>query len=97
MASPATRNCGRRRRRARMPQPIETGEKFGRLQVVQHVKGSSYGCRCARCKHTVTVAARSLRLKNDDVNCQRCFPRSRQPRPVIVYSARGYAYTEEAA
>jgi hypothetical protein len=79
-----------------MPQPIEAGEKFGRLQVVQPVKGCSYGCRCARCKFTVIVAARSLRLRHDDVNCQRCFPRSRQPRRHVFYDLHGWAEVEAA-
>ena len=79
-----------------MPQPIEAGEQFGRLKVLARAP-HGYLCNCTRCKGSVVVAAKSLRLKHADVDCRLCFPARRQPRPVVVYSKRGYPLLEEAA
>jgi hypothetical protein len=79
-----------------MPQPFETGDKVGRMRVVErHRRG--YRCRCIRCNRTSVVVGKTLRLKHSDVNCRLCFPPRRQPQSVIVYSKRGYALIEEAA
>jgi hypothetical protein len=72
-----------------MPQPFETGDKVGRLRIVERVK-RGYVCRCMKCLHTSEVSGKTLRLKRADVNCLRCFPRLRQPRLEIFRTVRGW-------
>ena len=79
-----------------MPQPIDVGEKFGRLKVLARAP-RGYLCNCTRCKGNVTVAGRSLRLRHADVDCRLCFPPRRQPSPAIVRNPRGWLSVEVVA
>jgi hypothetical protein len=78
-----------------MPEPFDQGAVIGRMRVVESVT-RGYHCICTRCKRDRVVAGRSLRIKHD-VDYVRCFPPKKSPKPVVVYSARGYALLEEAA
>jgi hypothetical protein len=81
-----------------MPAPYEKGDIVGRLRVVSRTKKHAhYQAVCWRCRGTVTIAARSLRLKHEAVNCARCFPPKRQPHPVIVRNGRGWTELQEVA
>jgi DNA-directed RNA polymerase subunit RPC12/RpoP len=66
-----------------MPQPIERNEVFAGLKVVKRIGHAHYSAKCYRCKRSVTVAARSLRLKRN-LDCPHCFPR-KVPLPQVSY------------
>lgn len=76
-------------------EPIERGQKFGRVKVVSHTH-RGYLCRCNRCDRLSTIAARSLRLKREPVQCRHCFPPLKQTQPEVIFSGRSYAYSGAA-
>jgi hypothetical protein len=67
-----------------MPQPIERNEVFAGLKVVERISHAHYSAKCYRCKGSVTVAGKSLRLKRG-LECVRCFPPRKLPRPAVVW------------
>jgi hypothetical protein len=72
-----------------MPMVFETGDKVGRLRVVQRVR-RGYRCRCAKCNRVSEVSGRALRLKHAEVNCLRCFPRVKLAPAEIFRTLRGW-------
>jgi hypothetical protein len=73
-----------------MPQPFETGDKIGRMRVVERARHGGYVCRCTKCLRTSEVSGKALRLKHHDVGCLKCFPRLKVPRSEIFLTSRGY-------
>jgi hypothetical protein len=68
---------------------FETGDKIGRMRVVERAR-RGYVCRCTKCRQTSEVSARALRLKREDVNCLKCYPRLRQPRLEVFRTLKGF-------
>jgi hypothetical protein len=74
---------------------FETGDKVGRMRVVERVRHGGYSCRCTKCNRVSEVSGRALRLKRAEVNCLRCFPGPRQPRLEIFLTLRGWPTVNE--
>jgi hypothetical protein len=79
-----------------MPQPIERNEIIAGLRVIERVSHSHYSAKCRKCKRSITVAARSLRIKRS-IECRQCFPARKVPGLRVYYdNHRGWPEVQAA-